>query len=200
MSSRLPPSLAVTGGIPVKSQDLAASVYIYLAQVDAKRTEDRLMTTDPRILHIHTTRSIVFTIAYFLLLPVAIWRQAIPASRCWTLIRPIIFIALRIGTFIIRAVQANGNYQIGFFVAEQVRSLLASSVFGIQADRLCDGILYTLRDVVWNTFHSLTRSCSSADLSFYASRWLLYWGIISCGIPWCPPSIPHLAVSWVYSE
>ncbi|GAA5876007.1 hypothetical protein JCM1840_006244 [Sporobolomyces johnsonii] len=83
-----PKGFALTGGIPVKSQDLAASI--------------------------------VFIIAYFVLTPLAIWRVLNPASRTLLLIRPVIFLQARIVTFILRAVQANGHYSTGLFIAEQI--------------------------------------------------------------------------------
>ncbi|GAA5888618.1 hypothetical protein JCM5296_001091 [Sporobolomyces johnsonii] len=83
-----PQGFALTGGIPVKSQDLAASI--------------------------------VFIIAYFVLIPLAVWRVLNPASRTLLLIRPVIFLQTRIVTFILRAVQSNGHYSTGLFIAEQI--------------------------------------------------------------------------------
>ena len=53
--------------------------------------------------------------------PIAVWRLATPSSRCWTLLRPLIFILARIVTFIFRAMQASGNYAQALFIGEQVR-------------------------------------------------------------------------------
>ena len=144
----------------------------------------------------HANSSIVFAAAYFVLLPIAIWRLAIPASRCLTLIRPAVFIALRIGTFIIRGIQANGNYQIGLFVAEQVRTLsLSALVFPC----LPEGDDWHFISLNRPTF-ALTRSCCFVDLSSYVSLWLLYWGVISRGMLCHHPIEPPLAASWFYSE
>ncbi|KAL8276561.1 hypothetical protein RQP46_011051 [Phenoliferia psychrophenolica] len=88
MSSSFPSSLALTGGIPIKSQDLAPSI--------------------------------VFIIFYALAFPVCIWRLAKLESRCWTLLRPAVFIVARIVTFIFRAMQANGNYAQSLFIGEQI--------------------------------------------------------------------------------
>ncbi|GAA5852679.1 hypothetical protein JCM8547_002587 [Rhodosporidiobolus lusitaniae] len=64
--------------------------------------------------------SIVFAVAFLLLLPLAILRFAQPATRTWVLLRPTIVATLRIATYIIRAVEAKGNYSEGLFIAEQV--------------------------------------------------------------------------------
>ncbi|GAA5969697.1 hypothetical protein JCM11641_008008 [Rhodosporidiobolus odoratus] len=87
-SGSWPAGLSLTGGIPTKSQDLAASI--------------------------------IFTIAFFLLLPLAGWRWFSRPSRTLTLIRPSVVLVLRIATYSIRAVQANGNYSKGLFITEQV--------------------------------------------------------------------------------
>ncbi|GAA5949909.1 hypothetical protein JCM21900_005517 [Sporobolomyces salmonicolor] len=83
-----PKGFVLTGGIPIRSQDLAASI--------------------------------VFIIAYFVLVPLAIWRVLNPASRTLLLLRPAIFVQTRIVTFVLRAVQSNGHYSTGLFVAEQI--------------------------------------------------------------------------------
>ncbi|KAM0754320.1 hypothetical protein T439DRAFT_284912 [Meredithblackwellia eburnea MCA 4105] len=88
LTSIFPTGISLTGGIPIKSQDLAASV--------------------------------IFTIIYALIFPVAVWRLISSSSRCFALIRPTAFAMARIVTFIIRALQANGNYSKGLFIAEQV--------------------------------------------------------------------------------
>ncbi|KAF8597659.1 hypothetical protein BDV93DRAFT_562080 [Ceratobasidium sp. AG-I] len=53
--------------------------------------------------------SIIFIIAYACLIPLAIWRLASKASRSTTLIRPAIFVLVRIATYIVRAIQATGK-------------------------------------------------------------------------------------------
>lgn len=122
-SSGYPTSLALLGGIPVKSQDLAPYAFCSLA------LSFRVM---PSLINSHvspnfvTCRSIIFALAYSLLLPVVIWRLVTPASRCLTLIRPAIFISIRIGTFIVRAIQSDGHYETGLFIADQVRLAIAT--------------------------------------------------------------------------
>ena len=61
--------------------------------------------------------SIVFTIAFALLLPVVIWRLVRPTTRSLVLIRPLIYILIRIVTFAIRADEANGDTSTGLFSA-----------------------------------------------------------------------------------
>lgn len=56
-------------------------------------------------------------------------------SRTTLLIRPAIFILIRIGTFIVRAVQAGGDESEGLFIAQQVSSKFHSAVY-ILTDRL----------------------------------------------------------------
>ncbi|KAG8694871.1 hypothetical protein FRC11_001903, partial [Ceratobasidium sp. 423] len=73
---QIPTGFSITGGIPIKSQDLAASI--------------------------------VFIILYVCLIPLAVWRLASRESRTTTMIRPAIFVLVRIATYIMRAVQSNG--------------------------------------------------------------------------------------------
>jgi len=81
--------ISLLGGIPLKGQDLAASI--------------------------------VFAVAYCVLAGVCVWRLVSPATRCGLLVRPAIFIVARIGTFIIRAVMADGhNDSTGLYIAEQI--------------------------------------------------------------------------------
>lgn len=88
LSDIFPSGLTLTGGIPIKSQDLGASV--------------------------------AFTLAYFVLLPLAVWRLASSSSRCFALIRPAIFVLARIGTYAVRARISQGHYEKGLFIAEQI--------------------------------------------------------------------------------
>lgn len=64
--------------------------------------------------------SIIFAGLYLLLALFAAWRVLAPASRCWTLVRPAIFVIVRIVTFGVRAIQANGNENKNYFITEQV--------------------------------------------------------------------------------
>ncbi|KAG8751050.1 hypothetical protein FRC12_012623 [Ceratobasidium sp. 428] len=64
--------------------------------------------------------SIIFVIAYACLIPLAGFRLAKKESRSTTLIRPAIFILVRLATYIMRAIQANGNYRQTLFIVEQV--------------------------------------------------------------------------------
>ncbi|QRW03382.1 proteophosphoglycan protein [Ceratobasidium sp. AG-Ba] len=79
-SLQLPSGLSITGGIPIKSQDLAPSI--------------------------------IFIVAYAILIPLAVFRIVRKESRSTTLIRPAIFIVVRIATYILRALQANGKASI----------------------------------------------------------------------------------------
>ncbi|GAA5828399.1 hypothetical protein JCM11251_006227 [Rhodosporidiobolus azoricus] len=63
-------------------------------------------------------------LAFVLLLPLAIWRWSCPSTRTWTLLRPSIVFVVRIATYAIRAVEANGNYSEGLFIAEQILLLV----------------------------------------------------------------------------
>jgi hypothetical protein len=65
-------------------------------------------------------RSILFIILYALLVPLFVFRVARSASRSKVLIRPCIFVVVRILSFILRAYQANGHYSQGVSIAEQV--------------------------------------------------------------------------------
>ncbi|GAA5911146.1 hypothetical protein JCM6882_006587 [Rhodosporidiobolus microsporus] len=88
LSQSWPSGLTLTGGIPTKSQDLAAAI--------------------------------IFIVAFALLIPVAVWRWSTRSTRTWTLLRPTIVLLVRIATYIIRAIEANGNYSQGLFIGEQV--------------------------------------------------------------------------------
>lgn len=88
MSDSFPAGLALTGGIPLKGQDLAASI--------------------------------IYLVAYVILFPIASWRLYSKSSRCWSLVRPFVFILARIVTYIFRALQANGNYAEPLFIGEQI--------------------------------------------------------------------------------
>lgn len=115
LSDIFPSGLTLTGGIPIKSQDLGAYVcqfhnLIYLPSF--------LLTL------CSSNRSVAFTLAYFVLLPLAVWRLASSSSRCFALIRPAIFVLARIGTYAVRARISQGHYEKGLFIAEQVCSPL----------------------------------------------------------------------------
>ncbi|GAA5967832.1 hypothetical protein JCM21900_001786, partial [Sporobolomyces salmonicolor] len=88
LSNVLPAGFVLTGGVPLKHPDFAASI--------------------------------VFVIAFLLLTPVALFRIIRPASRTTVLARPAIFLVARVGTYVVRAIQANGNYSTGLFIAEQI--------------------------------------------------------------------------------
>ncbi|KAH7097396.1 hypothetical protein BKA62DRAFT_716546 [Auriculariales sp. MPI-PUGE-AT-0066] len=64
--------------------------------------------------------SIIFTIAYIVLLPVAIWRGASRETRCMALIQPVIFVVLRVATWAIRAYLAKAKLSIGLIATETV--------------------------------------------------------------------------------
>ncbi|KAI5477000.1 hypothetical protein MNV49_006958 [Pseudohyphozyma bogoriensis] len=83
-----PSNIALLGGIPTKSGDLAPSI--------------------------------IFLLCYFAITPIAVYRIITPSSRCFTLIRPVIFILVRIATFIVRSVQAAGTETKNIFIAEQI--------------------------------------------------------------------------------
>lgn len=89
-SASLTSGVSLLGGVPLKSQDLAASI--------------------------------VFAIYYLALAgPLAAFRLWSPATRSTLLIRPAIFTLARSATFVIRAVQANGqNADTGLYIAEQI--------------------------------------------------------------------------------
>ncbi|GAA5831933.1 hypothetical protein JCM3766R1_000161 [Sporobolomyces carnicolor] len=87
-SDAFPAGFVLTGGIPTKSQDLAASI--------------------------------LFTIAYAVLVPLVLLRVCRKSSRTLVLIRPAIFISIRIATYIVRAIQANGDESEGLFITEQI--------------------------------------------------------------------------------
>ncbi|KZV90057.1 hypothetical protein EXIGLDRAFT_838083 [Exidia glandulosa HHB12029] len=64
--------------------------------------------------------SIVFTIAFAVLLPIGIWRFVSRETRTRQLIQPTIFCLMRIATYIVRAVMANGQLSVGLVAAEMV--------------------------------------------------------------------------------
>ncbi|KAG9103894.1 hypothetical protein FRC06_007141 [Ceratobasidium sp. 370] len=112
---QLPTGLSITGGIPTKSQDLAASI--------------------------------IFIIAYACLIPLAVFRLAKKESRSTTLIRPAIFILVRLATYVMRAVQANGNYGQTLFIVEQVFLLAGFPI-------ICEAILSLLEYHITRTHTS----------------------------------------------
>ncbi|BGO90376.1 hypothetical protein NBRC10512v2_002367 [Rhodotorula toruloides] len=68
--------------------------------------------------------SVIFLVVWALLTPLPVWRFAVRRTRDAILIRPAVVIVIRIATFIIRALEANGNYATGLFIAEQVLLLI----------------------------------------------------------------------------
>ncbi|CAE6475956.1 unnamed protein product [Rhizoctonia solani] len=113
--SQVPSGFSITGGIPTKSQDLAASI--------------------------------IFTIAYACLVPFVAWRLASKASRTTTMIRPAIFVLVRTATYIMRAVQSNGDYSETLFIVEQVFLLAGFPI-------ICDAILTLLEYHITRTHTS----------------------------------------------
>lgn len=110
VASSLPEGFSLVGGIPVKSQDFAACDFRVSPLLVANNTDSR------------AHRSIIFIVAFVLLIPLALWRIVRKSTRSTVLIRPCIVLVVRIATYAIRAVEANGNYAEGLFIAEQVRS------------------------------------------------------------------------------
>ncbi|GAA6005301.1 hypothetical protein JCM11491_002651 [Sporobolomyces phaffii] len=84
----LPAGFVLTGGIPTKAQDLAASI--------------------------------LFFVAYAVLAPFVVLRLARKSSRTLVLVRPAVFLSIRLATYVVRAIQANGNESEGLFIAEQI--------------------------------------------------------------------------------
>jgi hypothetical protein len=114
-SDVFPASLALLGGIPIKSQDSTMFVSIFLcSRASVEAASSNLPSS-------FFPRSIILTVVYSVLVVGALFRVAVRASRCLTLLRPVVFIILRVPTFGIRAIQANGHYSQGLFIAEQVR-------------------------------------------------------------------------------
>lgn len=70
--------------------------------------------------------SIIFLAAWALLTPLLVWRFAVRRTRIAVLIRPAVVIVIRIATFVIRALEANGNYATSLFITEQVSRLVLS--------------------------------------------------------------------------
>ncbi|KAJ8296093.1 hypothetical protein OF846_001410 [Rhodotorula toruloides] len=68
--------------------------------------------------------SIIFLAAWALLTPLLVWRFAVRRTRIAVLIRPAVVIVIRIATFVIRALEANGNYATSLFITEQVLLLI----------------------------------------------------------------------------
>lgn len=64
--------------------------------------------------------SILFFVAYAVLAPFVVLRLARKSSRTLVLVRPAVFLSIRLATYVVRAIQANGNESEGLFVAEQV--------------------------------------------------------------------------------
>ncbi|BGP38759.1 hypothetical protein JCM10450v2_002713 [Rhodotorula kratochvilovae] len=68
--------------------------------------------------------SILFAVAFALLIPLVIWRIAVKDTRQPILIRPVFVLIVRIATYVIRAIEAKGNYSEGLFIADQILLLL----------------------------------------------------------------------------
>jgi len=64
--------------------------------------------------------SIVFIIAFIIVLPVLVWRLARFQDRTVVLLRPAVFIVIRIASLILRAVMSKTNYGEGELIAELV--------------------------------------------------------------------------------
>ncbi|CAE6469144.1 unnamed protein product [Rhizoctonia solani] len=112
---QVPTGFSITGGIPTKSQDFAASI--------------------------------IFIIAFACLIPLAVWRLASKASRSTTIIRPAIFVLVRTATYIMRAIQSNGNYSETLFIVEQVFLLAGFPI-------ICEAILSLLEYHITRTHTS----------------------------------------------
>ncbi|BGP23541.1 proteophosphoglycan ppg4 [Rhodotorula toruloides] len=82
--------------------------------------------------------SIFFIVVWALLAPIAVWRFSVRRTRVAVLIRPAIVIGLRVGTFVIRALEADGNYATGLFIAEQILLLVGLLPF-------CEPLISLLR-------------------------------------------------------
>ncbi|KAG8741721.1 hypothetical protein FRC10_002548 [Ceratobasidium sp. 414] len=91
--------------------------------------------------------SIIFIVAYACLIPIAVFRLAKKESRSTTLIRPAIFIIVRLATYIMRAVQANGNYGETLFIVEQVFLLAGFPI-------ICEALLTLLEYHITRTHTS----------------------------------------------
>jgi len=98
--------------------------------------------------------SIVFVVAYALLLIPAIWRTITyrrPGSLLFTFVRLCLFISIRIATFALRAAEGNSAQipnnpvpDIGIFIAEQV-------LLGIGFIVLVDLLVELLKSHIWRT-------------------------------------------------
>ncbi|ELU37177.1 hypothetical protein AG1IA_08793 [Rhizoctonia solani AG-1 IA] len=75
------------------------------------------------------------------------WRLASKASRTTTMIRPAIFVLVRTATYIMRAVQSNGDYSETLFIVEQVFLLAGFPI-------ICDAILTLLEYHITRTHTS----------------------------------------------
>ncbi len=64
--------------------------------------------------------SIIFIVAFFLILVFTIFRYTRSTTRTTALLRPIAFDLLRIVTYGLRYKQASGDYTVGLFIATQV--------------------------------------------------------------------------------
>ncbi|GAA5852716.1 hypothetical protein JCM8547_002600 [Rhodosporidiobolus lusitaniae] len=64
--------------------------------------------------------SVVFTVTFGLLLLLAVYRWSSPTTRTWVLLRPTIVAVIRIVTYIIRCIEAKGDYDTGLFIGEQI--------------------------------------------------------------------------------
>ncbi|KAM0746090.1 hypothetical protein T439DRAFT_384355 [Meredithblackwellia eburnea MCA 4105] len=64
--------------------------------------------------------SIIFLVLYLALMPLVGYRLASSKARCFALLRPSIFVGIRVATFAVRIYQTKGHYEIGYFIAQQI--------------------------------------------------------------------------------
>ncbi|GAA6034343.1 hypothetical protein JCM8097_002678 [Rhodosporidiobolus ruineniae] len=100
--------------------------------------------------------SILFTVAFSALVPLAVARLARRSSRNSLLYRPAAVILIRIATYIIRAVQAGGDQRVGLYIADQI--LLLSGLVP-----LIEPLISLLRYHVLRGFTPSPRSGASAE-------------------------------------
>ncbi|KAI5480872.1 replication factor C subunit 3 [Pseudohyphozyma bogoriensis] len=118
-------------------QDIITGVYDYVATLvcsaqtrvylldQLAQVEHRLSTGGSEKLQLTallgaTKISIVFTVAFALILAAGLFRALTPRSRSSVLIKPIIFAGIRVATYAIRAYMADGHYSTGLFIANQI--------------------------------------------------------------------------------
>jgi len=69
-------------------------------------------------MHADLAPSIVFLVLYLVLLPIFAWRFISRSSRTMVLLRPAIFVVVRLITYVLRAVIADGHYSLGLIITE----------------------------------------------------------------------------------